>query len=128
MASFVDKQYQFAPYVETTPVEEMVKVGMYKQQKYDEGVQKIQGWLDETAALPVLRPADKEYLQSTVNNLNAGVRKVAGADFSNQQLISSVGGAVTSIVKDKYIRAGMAAAANYKNEIEMMEEDRKTAN
>ena len=43
MASFTDNpNIQFNPYISQLPVEAMVQVGMQKQQRYDEGVQKIQ--------------------------------------------------------------------------------------
>lgn len=125
MASFLDQRYQFAPYVETTPVDAMVKVGMYKQQQYDEGVQKINDWLDQTAALPVSRQVDKQYLQSSLNNLTSELKNVAGADFSNQQLIQSVGGATKRLVNDKIIRAGVASTYQLQSEREIMEADRK---
>ena len=40
MASWTDKIPEFNPYVQQLPVEEMLKVGMYKQGKYDEGIKK----------------------------------------------------------------------------------------
>ena len=46
MASFTDSISQFNPYVQQIPVEEMAKVGMYKQAQYDQGVQKIQTQID----------------------------------------------------------------------------------
>jgi hypothetical protein len=103
----------------------MVKVGMYKQQQYDEGVQKINDWLDQTAALPVSRQVDKQYLQSSLNNLTSELKNVAGADFSNQQLIQSVGGATKRLVNDKIIRAGVASTYQLQSEREIMEADRK---
>ena len=42
MASFTDNIPQFNPYVQQLPVEAMVSVGMEKQRRYDEGLQKIQ--------------------------------------------------------------------------------------
>ena len=45
MASWTDNPQaltNFNPYVSQLPVEAMVKVGMQKQQQYDEGIQKIQ--------------------------------------------------------------------------------------
>ena len=45
MASFTDAITQFNPYVAQLPVDAMVKVGTYKQQKYEEGV--AEGDVDE---------------------------------------------------------------------------------
>ena len=63
MASWADKIPTFNPYVQQLPVEAMVKVGMAKQQQYEEGVQKIQTSIDNIAGLDVARDVDKKYLQ-----------------------------------------------------------------
>lgn len=125
MASFLDQRYQFAPYVETTPVDAMVKVGMYKQQQYDAGVQKINDWIDQTAALPVMREVDKQYLQSSLNNLTSELKKVAGADFSNQQLVQSVGGATKRLAQDPNIVAALYSTKNHQDNLQLMEEARQ---
>jgi hypothetical protein len=40
MASYTDSPQTFNPYVAQKPVDAMLKVGMYKQQKYEEGYQR----------------------------------------------------------------------------------------
>jgi len=126
MASYTDAITKFNPYVEQLPVDAMAQVGMYKQGKYDEGVQKIQGYIDNIAGLDVVKPLHKQYLQSKLNELGSNLRKVAGGDFSNFQLVNSVGGMATQIVKDptiqnavystKVVRKGQAAMEAAKKE------------
>ena len=53
MASFTDKISQFNPYIQELPYEEMVKVGMAKQAQYDQGVQKVQGYINNIAGMDV---------------------------------------------------------------------------
>jgi len=84
-------------------IDEMSKIGMEKQQKYDQGVQKIQSQIDNVAGLDVYRPVDKEYLQSKMNELGSNLKTVAAGDFSNFQLVNSVGGMVGQISKDPTI-------------------------
>jgi hypothetical protein len=55
------------------------------------------------------------------NNL----RTVASGDFSNFQLVNSVGGMIKQIGNDSYIRAAVSATANDKKQLAMMDEDRK---
>ncbi len=69
MASFPDIIPQFNPYIQQLPVEAMVTVGMEKQKRYDEGIQKLQTQIDTIAGIEVLRPQDKAYLQSKLNEL-----------------------------------------------------------
>jgi len=118
MASFTDQVQTFNPYVSQLPVEAMVQVGMQKQAQYDQGVQKIQGYIDNIAGMDVYRPQDKEMLQSKLNELNSKLKTVAAGDFSNQQLVNSVGGMATNIVKDPFVQNAVASTATYKKALE----------
>lgn len=125
MASFTDKISQFNPYIQQLPAQEMQQVGMYKQQQYDQGVQKIQGYIDNVAGMSVSRDVDKQHLQSSLANLGSKLKTVAAGDFSNHQLVNSVGGMATSIVKDPIIQAAVSSTANDKQQLEEMEVDKK---
>jgi hypothetical protein len=126
MASWTDRTPpQFNPYVQQLPVEAMVAVGMEKQKRYDEGVQKIQTNIDNIAGLDVANDADKTYLQSKLNQLGNDLRTVAAGDFSNFQLVNSVSGMTKQIVKDPIIQTAVNSAAKRRKEIEYMEEARK---
>ena len=104
MASFTDAISQFNPYVSQLPVEAMVKVGMQKQAQYEQGVQKIQSEIDRVAGLDVIRDVDKQYLQSKLNELGGRLKTVAAGDFSNFQLVNSVGGMAKQIGKDSNVQ------------------------
>ena len=71
MASFTDAIPQFNPYIQQLPVEAMVQVGMEKQQRYDQGLQKIQSQIDQVAGLSLYRDSDKQQLQSKLNELGS---------------------------------------------------------
>jgi len=117
MASFTDQIMQFNPYVQQLPVEAMAQVGMYKQQKYEEGVQKVQSYIDNIAGLDVIRDVDKQYLQSKLNQLGSKLKSVAAGDFSNFQLVNSVGGMATQIVKDPTVQSAVQSTAWYRNQL-----------
>ena len=101
-------------------------MGMEKQAKYDQGVQKIQGQIDNIAGIDVLRPVDKANLQSKLNQLGSDLRKVAASDFSNFQLVNSVGGMATQIVKDPTVQAAISSTANDKKQLSEMDADEKS--
>jgi len=122
MASFTDKISQFNPYIQQLPAQEMQQVGMYKQQQYDQGVQKIQGYIDNIAGMDVMNDADKQYLQSKLNDLGGKLRTVAAGDFSNHQLVNSVGGMATSIVKDPTIQTAVASTQRARTELATAED------
>ena len=119
MASYKDpSNLKFNPYVQQRPVEAMMKVGMYKQQLYNEGVQKIQQSIDNVAGLDVVRGVDKKYLESKLNELGSNLTNVAGGDFSNFQLVNSVNGMTNQIVKDPNIINAVSSASKYRKELE----------
>lgn len=125
MASWTDRIPTFNPYVEQQPVDAMLKVGMYKQQKYEEGVQKIQTAIDNVAGLDIASELDKKYLQSKLNGLGNNLNIVAGADFSNFQLVNSVNGMTKEIVKDKYIQNAVSSTAQIRKNQRILEADEK---
>lgn len=114
MASFTDQISTFNPYIQQLPTEAMVQVGMQKQAQYNQGVQKVQSYIDNVAGMDVLRPQDKEYVQSKMNELGNNLKAVAAGDFSNQQLVNSVGGMATNIVKDPRIQNAVSSTQKLK--------------
>lgn len=126
MASFTDTQLpKFNPYIQQLPVEAMVAVGTQRQKAHDEGVQKIQAQIDSISGLEISRDVDKAYLQSKINEMGNKLRSVAGGDFSNFQLVNSVGGMTKQLANDPFIRAAVSSTANDKKEMALMDEDRK---
>lgn len=125
MASFTDSISQFNPYVQQLPLEEMAKVGMYKQAQYDQGVQKIQSQIDNVAGLDIMHDADKTYLQSKLGELGNKLKTVAAGDFSNQQLVNSVGGMASTLIKDQNIQNAVASTAWYKKQSQELEKEYK---
>jgi len=126
MASFTDLIPQFNPYIQQLPVEAMVSVGMEKQRRYDEGIQKLQSQIDQVAGLSVLRPQDKAYLQSKLNELGNNLRGVAAGDFSNFQLVNSVGGMIGQVSKDPFVIAAVKSTANDQKNLEQIDADRRS--
>ena len=104
MASFTDQISQFNPYIQELPVEAMAQVGMAKQAQYNQGVQKVQNYVDRVAGLEIAKPQHKQYLQSKLDELGSRLKTVAAGDFSNQQLVNSVSGMTGQIIKDSIVQ------------------------
>ena len=123
MASWTDQPTQFKPYVQQLPVEAMVAVGMEKQRRYDEGVRRIQANIDRIAGLDVERDVDRNYLQSSLNQLGDRLKTVAAGDFSNYQLTNSVSGMVNKLAKDPIIISAVKSTAYFRSQIKRIQED-----
>jgi hypothetical protein len=123
MASFTDKIPTFNPYVEQQPVDAMLKVGVYKQQKYEDGIKKIQTSIDNVAGLDIANPIQQKYLQSKLNSLGNNLTLVAAGDFSDFSLVNSVNGMTKQIVKDEDIQNAVSSTAKlragYKKKAEL---------
>ena len=107
MASFTDQISQFNPYIQELPVEAMAQVGMAKQAQYDQGVRKVQNYVDRVAGLEIAKPQHKQYLQSKLDELGSRLKTVAAGDFSNQQLVNSVSGMTGQIIKDPIVQTAV---------------------
>jgi hypothetical protein len=116
MASWADKTPTFNSYVQQLPVEAMVKVGMQKQQQYEQGVEKIQTTIDNIAGMDVASELDKKYLQSKLNALGNDLTFVAAGDFSNNQLVNSVNGMTNQIAKDENVINAVSSTARIRQE------------
>ena len=126
MASFTDQQLTpFTPYVAQLPVQAMVQVGMQKQSQYDQGVQKIQTQIDNVAGMDIANGVQKKYLQSKLDELGGKLKTVAAGDFSNQQLVNSVGGMATSIVKDPTIQNAVYSTQKLRQGFQQMKDAQK---
>jgi hypothetical protein len=125
MASYTDQIPKFNPYIQQLPIEAMVQVGMEKQRRYDEGLQKIQTNIDNVAGLDVVRDVDKQYLQSKLNDLGSKLKTVAAGDFSNYQLVNSVGGMAKQIGKDTTIQNAVSSTNAYRRGMTDMQNAQK---
>lgn len=122
MASFTDKIVGFNPYIPEVPVDDYVRVGMIKQQQYDQGVQKVQGYIDSVAGIEAIKPEQKEYVHERVNQLQGSISDVLSQDFSNQQLVNSVGNLTGKMVADPIIQSTIQSTSNYKQGLAHMKE------
>lgn len=123
MASFLDNIPKFNPYVQQLPVEAMVQVGMAKQQAYEQNVTKIQTQIDNVAGLDILRGVDKKYLQSKLNELGNKLTTLASGDFSNFQLVNSVGGMTNQIAKDDLVKNAVSSTTWYRDQRKKIQKD-----
>lgn len=114
MASYTDKAPTFNPYIQQQPVDAMVKVGVHKQQQYDQNLQRIQSTMDKISGMGVGRDVDKQYLESKMNEVTSKLQTFASGDFSNSNLTRSVTGMVSQVGNDEVIQNAVMAAQKAK--------------
>lgn len=125
MASFTDSISTYNPYISEIPVDLMTKVGMAKQQQYEQGIQKIQSTIDNVAGLDIYRDNDKQYLQSKLNQLGNDLKWVGASDFSDFQLVNSVNGMTNQLAKDPNVLNAVSSTARVRKGFADMEAAKK---
>ena len=126
MASFSDSNLpQYKPYVSEMPPEIFHEVGQQKQQQYNQGVQLVQNQINNVAGLDVLRPIDKDYLHSKLNELGNNITGFLASDFSDNQLVNSVSGMASSVAKDGRIQNAVYSTQKFRDEAANMKQAQK---
>lgn len=100
MASRFDQIPTFNPFIQDAPWEMLSQVALSRQQRYYEGVQAVQSYVDKVAGLPVIKDVDKQYLNNRLTQLGNDISKVAGEDFSNPFLVSKLGNLAHGVASD----------------------------
>jgi hypothetical protein len=119
MASFTDQIAQFNPYIKDFSTEAYVTAGMFKQQKYDQNVQKVNNYVQSLYGFKVARDVDKQYLDSKINSFTEGLNKfLSSADFSNDSIVNQVGGYAGQIANDKNIQNAVSSAAKMQKHLD----------
>jgi hypothetical protein len=98
---------------------------MAKQAQYDQGVQKVQGYINNIAGMDVYNDGDKELIQSKLNELGSRLKTVAAGDFSNSQLVNSVGGMAAQLVKDPLVQNAVLNTTAFRKTLARIEKDRE---
>lgn len=125
MASFTDQPIQFNPYIETTPVQAMVAVGMQKEQDFKQGIAKVQAYVDTIAGLDIVKEEGKQYVASKLNEVKQGIAKNLSGDFSDSRITNQIGGAAVHIYKDPIVQNAVISTGNYRKGIADIEAARK---
>jgi hypothetical protein len=98
MANYVGAITNYNPYIQQIPTEAYMKVGMYKEQQYQAGVQKVQENIDKIAGLDIANEGGRQYLRSRVDELTNTLNKYSHVDFSNPNNVTQL----TSLAKPLY--------------------------
>jgi hypothetical protein len=98
-------KFVYPDYISPLPSEDLIKVALYKQQMFDEGVNKVQTQVDSYAQLrnDIYTPIEQKYFDETMVNLVKSVNDSAGIDFSKKANVQSVLGIGKPLERDTNI-------------------------
>lgn len=103
MANFIGAIEQFNPYIQQIPTEAYTKVGMFKEQQYQAGVQKVQDTVDKVAGLDIANEGGRNYLKARVSELTGALNKYSHVDFSNPDNVSQLSSLAKPLYQDENI-------------------------
>lgn len=116
MANFAEQPRQFNPYIQQIPIDAYAAAGMQRQAQYEQGVQKVAGYIDSLSGLNIARQVDSNYLQGRISELTQRVNEVASADWSNQAMVSQVGKLAGIIASDEVVKNAVIGSKKYLND------------
>lgn len=125
MAGFADEIAHFNPYVSQIPSDDYVNAGMMMQRKYDEGVSRAQGAIDNVAGLQVVGEANSQYLRGKMGELETKVSKIVGSDFAKNSVSNQVGQLSSLISRDPIVQAGVTSAVRYQKYVKSWDDLKK---
>jgi len=111
MASFTDQELELTPYVQQNPVEAMARVGMQREEQFQEGIKTVQSIYDSFLALPIAKQEVKDYVKDKVGQLHKAVGQSISGDFSDRRLINQIGGLASQISSDPIVENGVQSTA-----------------
>jgi len=103
MASFVGAIEQFNPYIQQIPTEAYMKVGMFKEQQYQAGVEKVQDNIDKIAGLDIANEGGRNYLKARIDELTSSLNKYSMVDFSNPNNVTQLVSLAKPLYQDENI-------------------------
>jgi hypothetical protein len=103
MANFVGAIENFNPYIQQIPTEAYTKVGMFKEQQYEAGVQKVQETVDHIAGLDIANEGGRQYLRGRIDELTQSLNKYSTVDFSNKNNVTQLVGLAKPLMQDENI-------------------------
>ncbi len=103
MASFVGAITEFNPYIQQIPTEAYTKVGMFKEQQYAAGVEKVQDSVDKIAGLDIANEGGRKYLHARVDELTKSLNKYSTVDLSDPNNVSQLVGLAKPLYQDENI-------------------------
>jgi len=100
----------------TTPVDLNLlgRVLETKQSQFDQGVNKVQGAIDQASSLDVVRGVDKDYLNSKINNLVETTNNIGGVDYSDPNITNQIAGLAPQIYNDPTVINAIAGTRAFR--------------
>ncbi len=106
-------QQQFTPYISTANADLYGQAIIQAQGQYDQGVERVQQYIDNTTGLKVARPEDQQYLSQKISELKNNIEGIGKADYRLSDVVKQAGSIVSKTFNDKRVQKDVISAANY---------------
>lgn len=122
--NFTSEVHHFSPYTPQNPIDAMAVVGSQGQQELQQGIQKVQGYVDYLHGFDLAKDVTRDYVQGKIGSIKQAVGNVAG-DFSDQRLTNQIGGLAGKIADDPIVQNGIMSTAAYRKGAQDIENSKK---
>jgi hypothetical protein len=106
--SYLSQPVKPNPYVLPVDLDLMGKVLQYKDQQYQQHKEQIQQTVNNFAGLDVMKPEDRQYLNTKINSLVQNINNNGNADLSDPNTVTQLQGFGSTISGDPKIMNAVA--------------------
>lgn len=109
------QNYRPEPYVTPVDLSLLSKVLTYEDQQFTQNANKIQQQIDSYASMDVVKPEDRKYLNTKMNNLVDGINNLGGVNLADPSVANQIQGLGAGIYSDQKILNAVAGTRTFRN-------------
>ena len=116
MSGYASQPRQFANYTPEVNADLYEKLLTQKEQKYEEGIQRVEANRDAVASLPIYNSAGREYLNQKLAQQTTELNQQQGVDWSDQGIQRLTNKHISAITEDPEIQKSVYYSTAYKKD------------
>lgn len=126
MANYLQTSISLPKYVPKYDLDTSAKISLAMEAQYEQGIDKIQGSIDQMSKLPIVNLADQQYLNDKLNSVTEQINQKAGVmNFRDKSDVRALTTLANSVSNDYRILNAVESSLIYQNDILLSEEDSK---
>ncbi|MEY4332435.1 MAG: hypothetical protein RLZZ196_1173 [Bacteroidota bacterium] len=115
--------FRYPEYISPLPADELIKVGMVKQNMYDQNVEKIQKHIDELDkyGFELVKDSDKKYFSQEMDKYMKAINESSGkTDFANMANVRNLLSISKPLETDPYVINAISSSKEYRKRYETL--------
>lgn len=105
MAGYTSTERKYGEYIKPLDIDFLSKAMLYKEQKVETNIAKLQDSLSKMMSIDVLKDVDRDYLTSRISTITDSIRNAGSMDLSDSGVFRNLDSQIQSAVDDNVLNA-----------------------